>query len=682
MEKLIESFKDIDGLSSGDFEIFVSQVFTAAGWTNCEITKPNREYEHGDGGVDIFAIKEKRHYAIEVKQRGVGNKVSVKDLNQLVTGATLAKVNNRILVTNSFFTSEVETRALKLGVELINRNQLHNLWLAKHSEIGRQVKPRKYQQEIIDESINLYESGKNKLLIEMATGLGKTYTVAFIIKDILNKNPHFKVLVIAHQIEILLQSVTAFKNIFGIGAYSFSACFGGATPEDSDFVFGTFDTIYTNLKGLQKTQYDIIVVDEAHHVPARTYSEVVKNFQPKLLIGLTATPFRTDAKDVLGIFGGPDANIGKYDLLWALKHRKLAFPKYEVLLNDLDSSKIDQLQKNLSIVDIDKHLFLHKKDEEVVNIIENKIIEKNISSPKAIVFCRSIKHINYLIKFFTQGSATFVHSKNTDQERRDNIRSFREGGHKYILTCNLFNEGIDIPETNILIFLRSTNSRIIWLQQPGRGLRKIKGKDFVNVFDFVGSLERLNEVLAFRDEYKKIALDNDEIEEGDKKLDCHDNTIKVTFSSSAAKVLKLIKEQKFYLAKRNHVISRIRFYHEKHGEIPKIEKINDIFEDISPDQILTIFDSYFGLIRDTFSPITDEDFDWDYRDYFKARIDKEIKNFMRQFGIPPDSEGIISILTFYHLPFITKKQLFGLYKLQMPFDKYAQKQFNENFSLA
>ena len=115
----ISEFKQIDILSPSDFEIFVRDVFVAAGWNDAIITKVGQEFQHGDGGVDIFAYKSKRKFAIEVKQRQAGDTVDVSALNQLVTGAKLANVVSMILVTNSYFTSEVKVRALRLGVELV-----------------------------------------------------------------------------------------------------------------------------------------------------------------------------------------------------------------------------------------------------------------------------------------------------------------------------------------------------------------------------------------------------------------------------------------------------------------------------------------------------------------------------------------------------------------------------------
>ncbi len=636
---MISDFKLIDTLSSGDFEIFVRDVFVSAGWTNAVITEVGKEYAYGDGGVDIFAYKNKRKFAIEVKQRQAGSTVDVKSLNQLVTGAKLANVTNMVLVTNSYFTSEVRVRALRLGVELIDRDGLQNLWVEKHSEIGREIKPRVYQESVITESINYFDAGKTRLLIEMATGLGKTYTVAILVKRILQKQAkNLRVLFLAHQVEILLQSVTAFKNVFGIGTYSFSACFDGSNPENTDFVFGSFDTLHTKINTLSNELFDIVIVDEAHHVPARTYSAVVTHFQPHYLVGLTATPYRQDNKDVLAFFGGSDGHVGKYDLAWALRHNKLAFPKYLVLLDDLDQSRIDQLEQGLSINDLDKQLFLHKKDEEVVRIIETTIKDKNIENPKGIVFCRSIAHMKYLIQFFPSGSATLVHSKMLDHQRRQNIRDFRESEYRYILVCDLFNEGIDIPETNILIFMRYTGSQTIWLQQLGRGLRKTANKEYVYVLDFVGSLERLNEVQKLKRSVEKIPIDKDNWEQppkDSKSKNIHDTSLEVIYNQSAAQVLQLIEELKYRLNSRVQAIDTLRVYYETQGKIPEFKIIQGLLDEISPDQIATHFDSYMGYIEAALPELI-------LPDIFYEKCLEYSNSYHGQHGVYPSAKAVSS----------------------------------------
>lgn len=516
-----------------------------------------------------------------------------------------------ILVTNSYFTSEVKVRALRLGVELLDRDGLQDLWIKKHSEIGREIKPRQYQETVIQESLDKFNSGKSRLLLEMATGLGKTYTVAHLIKQILKQGKVKRVLFLAHQVEILLQSVTAFKNVLGIGTYSFSACFGGADPEETDFVFGSFDTLFTKISTLEKEKFDVVIVDEAHHTPAVTYAAVVEHFHPKLLVGLTATPFREDSKDVLAFFGGSAGHVGKYDLAWALRHNKLAFPKYLVLLDDLDQSRIEQLRVGMSISDLDKQLFLHKKDEEVVRIIEKTVHDKAIPNPKGIVFCRSIKHINHLIQFFPAGSATFVHSKMTDQQRWQNIRDFREGAYRYILVRDLFNEGVDIPETNLLVFMRYTGSHTVWLQQLGRGLRKTPNKDFVYVLDFVGSLERLNEVHQLTKIINSIPIEPENWEEPpeprEKKETVHNSSIEVNYSQSAAQVLELIEAMQYRLKSRMQAIEVLQRYYDDYEKIPALNEVESVLIDMTSDQIATHFDSYFGYLEAALPEQYDQD---------------------------------------------------------------------------
>jgi len=665
---MINKFNIIDQLSWSDFEIFVKDILVAAGWTNAIITTQGNGYKHGDGGVDIFAYKNKRKFAIEVKQRGVGINVDVKALNQLVTGAKLANVSYMILVTNSYFTSEVKIRALRLGVELIDRDRLQDLWVEKHSEIGRNIKPRIYQESVIQDSLNHFNAGKNRLLIEMATGLGKTYTVALLVKNIIRQSEtELRVLFLAHQVEILLQSVTAFKNVFGIGTYSFSACFDGADPESTDFVFGSFDTLFTKLEQLKKDIFDIVIVDEAHHTAASTYAIVVKHFTPKLLVGLTATPYRMDNKDVLAFFGGNEGHVGRYDLVWALRHNKLAFPKYLVLLDDLDQSRIEQLQKGLSINDLDKRLFLHKKDVEVIRIIESTIQEKKIENPKGIVFCQNISHIKHLIQFFPVGSATFVHSKMSAQKRQQNIRDFREHNYCYILVCNLFNEGIDIPETNILVFLRDTASYTIWLQQLGRGLRKTPNKDYVHVLDFIGSLERLNQVQQLFQQVKDTKLDKDNLEASPKKESFHDSTLAVNYNKSAVQVLKLLEELKYRLKSRSQAIDILRNYWEKYENIPQLHELEKELDGMSYDQISTLFDSYYGYIEAALSG--------QYNLInFREKVLDWAKSFYRQHHISPTIRAISLSYQYNRLLACTEDEIRIIIGSEKQFEEYLEAQ--------
>jgi superfamily II DNA or RNA helicase len=633
-------FPDVDRLSPGDFELFVRDVFAAAGWTDLRITQPGVDFAHGDGGVDIFGSKSGRNFAIEVKQRGAGNTVDVSALNQLVTGAALEGVQNRILVTNSYFTSEVTYRALRLGVELVDRDELQNLWIARHSEIGRRVKLRKYQQGVIDEIMELRRSGKQRFLIEMATGLGKTYTAAHLVRSVLESlgDGSHRVLFVAHQVEILKHALTEFRNVFGIGKYSFSACFDGADPEPTDFVFASFDTLFMKLSTLGEGEFDVVVVDEAHHAPANVYSTVVRHFAPDTLVGLTATPFRADARDVLVMFGGEETHVGRYDLAWALRHNKLAFPRYKVLMDDLDPESVAQLRAGLSIGDIDKRLFLHKRDDEVIRQIESAITAQGIESPKGIVFCSSIAHMRHLLPFFPPESATFVHGGMDGAQRRQNISAFRDGRYRYILVCNLFNEGIDIPETNVLVFLRRTCSRTIWLQQLGRGLRKTATKETVLVLDFVGSLERLDEVQQLARDVQRTPVDVEEREQEPRPGPHDDFTLEVEYEESAAEVLKLVEDMEYRLRSRRQALEPLYRYVEIHSAAPLHENLMAMLEEfdgaVTCDQVATHFGSYVGYLSAAFG---DEN---EHRAVLMNECQAYVADFRERQGISPSSKAV------------------------------------------
>lgn len=659
----IADFRSVDGLSHKDFEHFVKDLLLASGWQDAVVTEPGSEYRYGDGGVDIFAYRGGRKFAVEVKQRKLDTTVDVSALNQLVTGARLADVKQMILVTNSYFTAEVKVRALRLGVELIDRDTLKNLFVVRGSEIGRRIKPREYQLEVIQQALQHIEAGKRKLLIEMATGLGKTYTVALLIKQLLERGPSGqRVLFIAHQIEILLQSVTAFKNVLGLGNYSFSACFAGARPEVTDLVFASFDTLYGQLDCLATGSFDYVIVDEAHHTPARTYAGVVKHFQPRLLIGLTATPWRTDSKSISDFFGGPDGHIGRYDLIWGLQHKKLAFPKYLVLLDDIDQDRIDQLESGLSVSDLDKRLFLHKKDQEVVRLIEATVKQKKLDCVKGIVFCRNIRHLQHLLGFFEPGTATSVHSCMLDAERRENIRSFREGELKYILVCDLFNEGIDIPETNLLVFMRYTGSKTVWLQQLGRGLRKTNNKDCVHVLDFVGSLDRLKDVQQLvkdvRGRHLNKPQDGDLEEAHDEQQSLHDDTIEVTYSQSAARVLELIERLKYRLNSREELIEQLRRYRETTGSVPSIEALEHSL-DLSMDQVATHFDSYQGYLQAAFN----REF---HASDFRSIVAEAYAAYKEKHGLSPSPKALALDFHYKTLPWFTTSEMSRIIELLEP----------------
>lgn len=422
---------------------------------------------------------------------------------------------------------------------------------------------------------------------------------------------------------------------------------------------------------MKKEEFDFIVVDEAHHTPATTYRQVVEAFDPKLLVGLTATPFRTDNKSVNQFFGGDDGHVGKYDLIWALANKKLAFPRYHVLLNDLDQDKIDQLESGLSIADLDKKLFLHKKDEEVVKVIEKTVKERELDPVKGIVFCRNISHINHLIGFFELGTAIAIHSEQAQDLRRENLRKFREDHYKFILVCDLFNEGVDIPETNLLVFMRYTGSQTVWLQQLGRGLRKTESKKYVDVLDFVGSLDRLDQINRFSNAVKSTPQDPKERPEPGERPSSdkiHDSTIDVLYSESAARVLDLIQDLKYRLNSRADLIAKLKNFINQEGYIPKQNQLEILLDNVSVDQVGTHFESYYGYLSETVGHLFDPT-------GIISQVEEFVRSFEAQNGVLPSSRAIVNGLSFESLALVSERDL---KKLQIRSNGDGIKTKNEN----
>jgi len=614
---MIEKFEDVDNLSDGDFEIFVKDLLGKHKWKDLRRTMVGIDARHGDGGFDIEGTLSGKKWLFEVKQRGGGYKVGKDALEQIVFAGKERNVKNLALITNQFFTTVVIEKASLLDVELFDRNKLKTLFETKSSEEGIK-KPRKYQKEIIDEIDSRVQKGENKFLIQMATGLGKTITVINVVKILIEKisKPNPRILFLAHQKEILKQSRYAFKENLGLSKYSYAVCYDGAQIGDHNFIFATFETTRLQKIEMDKLLFDIIVIDECHHTPAKTFSEVTRMFSPKYLIGLSATPDRMDKLSTSIYFGGEDQMIGKLDLAWALAHGYLAKPKYRLLTDDIDDKKLSEIKMGLALSDIDKKVFIQKKDEEVIRIVEENIEKVGLKNPKGVVFCKSIQHMKNLIQYFPPGTATMIHSNMDQSIVAENISSFRGGHYKYILVRDIFNEGVDIPEINLIIFLRKTSSKTIWLQQLGRGLRKTENKKFVDVFDFVGSVARILEINELNNEIRRKVItaknnhkdiDREDNNEAEELLELDDNGIiyddhlDVNFTKTSVEIQKLLEKMSLETKTKEDCLRDLNEISEDLGRLPTYEELIDGLVYSTEVAILTLFDNYLDFLRKKFS---------------------------------------------------------------------------------
>ncbi len=347
-----------------------------------------------------------------------------------------------------------------------------------------EIEERPYQLDCLNALARTRQNGHDKALIHMATGLGKTTVVATDVKRYLQENPESRVLFLCHQNEILKQARERFELIVGSEN---GETYGSFTGESKDMhkptcLFASFQTMKNWREHFDEDEFDYIVVDESHHGKAETYAPTLEYFKPQFLLGLTATPDRQDLQDIREIFG---REIYSKSLAQALAEKLLARPDYRVIVDDIQEGLLDD--ENISLAELNKKFFIPKRDEEITKIIQERV--QDVKDPKMIIFCPSIEHSRRIADLLPGAKA--FHSDLEKQERKDTLDEFKTGDVPALVTVDMFNEGMDIAEANVIVFLRSTQSETIFLQQLGRGLRKLPTKDSVLVLDFVANCDRL-----------------------------------------------------------------------------------------------------------------------------------------------------------------------------------------------
>lgn len=387
-----------------------------------------------------------------------------------------------------------DTRILK---ESLNREYKKN-----DINFSFDIKPYAYQQEILDKlevERTIFNSRKN--LIVAATGTGKTVISAFDFKRYYKENPNCKLLFLAHRKEILKQSIRTFRGIlkdqnFGdlwVGEYS---------PNSYDYLFASIQTLNSNSNYLKfKEQYfDFIILDETHHGAAESYDRILNYFKPDILLGLTATPERMDGEDILKYFNNRIA----YEIrLHEAIDRNLLCPfHYFGVTDNVDLESVKWVRGKYEISELSN---LYTGNERRADLIIRSIDKyiNDIESTKGIGFCVSKDHAKYMSKYFNKRNipSMSLDSDSTLEERNNAQNKLRKGEIKFIFVVDLYNEGVDIPEVNTVLFLRPTESSTIFIQQLGRGLRISEDKDVLTVLDFVG---QANKKFDFRTKLRSI----------------------------------------------------------------------------------------------------------------------------------------------------------------------------------
>ena len=362
--------------------------------------------------------------------------------------------------------------------------------------------PFNYQEECLSAVETVRDGeGSNRALVVMASGLGKTVTVGFDVKRWREKE-RGRVLYLCHQNDILAQARTTFEAIQGDkSTYGY---FHGYERNfhKTDFLFSSLQTMKRYKQHFDPEEFAYIIDDESHHSQATTYRSTIEYFRPKFLLGITATPNRLDELNIRDIFG---EEVYSLPLEEALARRLLCPVDYRLMTDDIVVPR-ELLGKGRppSVTELNKMVFARNRDEKIVRTIERHM--KEIDRPRIIIFMNSIADCNRFAALMPESFA--IHSRVPAKERAVRLELFRQGMVKAAITVDVFNEGIDVPQANMIVFLRSTDSRTIFFQQLGRGLRKSGGKKKVLVLDFAANCER---ILMVHDLHERVVAAHEKV---------------------------------------------------------------------------------------------------------------------------------------------------------------------------
>ena len=425
--------------------------------------------------------------------------------------------------------------------------------------------PNSMQKRVLGKLKETRENGNKKGLVISATGTGKTYLAAmdikqffeisntenklFEINDKKSKTSNIKFLFIAHREELLENATNVFSKILKIDKNEFGRIYGGLKEIDKNIIFASIQSLRNCYNEFKPSFFDYIIVDEFHHSMSDSYLKILSYFNPKFLLGLTATPKRMDGKDILSLC---DYNIVDEIGIKEALEEDLVVPFHYFGVNDymINYDNIPYKNGKYNEKILLENLLLNTRTDYIVKKINKFGFDGDELS--AVAFCQNIEHAFFMKEeFLKKGYKSAVITANTSpNERSEILEKFKNKKIEILCVVDILNEGIDIPTINLLLFLRPTMSSTIFIQQIGRGLRKAKNKDFVTIIDFIGNHKK---------DYLLINYFSSEVDNKD------------TLFTKKEKIINEIKNQFSNIPKSCYVeLDRIC----QNRIIEKIEKIN------------------------------------------------------------------------------------------------------------
>ncbi|PRQ07020.1 DUF3427 domain-containing protein [Enhygromyxa salina] len=347
------------------------------------------------------------------------------------------------------------------------------------------IRPHPHQQTALDALAAERDAGHHQNLVVAATGTGKTVIAALDFRRLQRERGPLSLLFVAHREEILRQSLGAFRAVLRDG--NFGRRLEPDRPLERDrHLFASVQSLHEGrLAELRPEAYDVVIVDEFHHAAAPTYDRLLSHLRPKILLGLTATPERADGQSILAWF---EQRIAYEIRLWDALDLGLLSPfHYFGVHDETDLSTVDFRAGRYDTRDLER---LYTADDvrarAVLRATQDKVAD--LHAMRALGFCVSVEHAEFMAAWFQRAGvpALAVSGKTSSNKRAAALRALRDGTVKILFAVDLFNEGVDLPAVDTVLFLRPTESATVFLQQLGRGLRLAEGKDCLTVLDFIG----------------------------------------------------------------------------------------------------------------------------------------------------------------------------------------------------
>lgn len=487
LAEYLETYKN--RISQDSERLFVSEfLFPLLGEENIKYVIPQYPFLDSEGRtrrIDFVLVKDDKKLALEVNgetyhaEGVIAKEVYDDNLNR----------QNEILSAGYFL--------LRFSYSQLQ----HPTWRKQVSESIRRlvyrtfpeilmeglIEPNHLQQQALNDLDLRRNVGWKKGIVVLPTGTGKTFLSAFDTKKVTGK-----ILFIVHRLDILSQSKEAFEKIY---PKEILGLLTGEVKENVNarILFASKDTLRNpdTLYTFKADEFDYIIVDEVHHVEAQSYQIIIDYFQANFfMLGLTATPDRMDRKDIFELFDYQ--KVFEFTLNEAIEKGFLVPYNYYGLKDNIDYSQIRYKGNKYNVADLDRHLIIKERNEQILK----EYLEKG-KSYKAVGFCGSVKHADAMAKFFNENGIPSRAITSETPNRDELIKEFRLSKFAVAFTVDLFNEGVDFPDLRVLLFLRPTESKTVFIQQLGRGLRLCNGKENVVILDFISNYEKANKIREY-----------------------------------------------------------------------------------------------------------------------------------------------------------------------------------------